>query len=79
MRLSELLSHQVVDQNGKKLGHVFEVMGKTIDNDQKILVTEIVFGRKGFLEKLGLLHPKSNKVSWQKVKKVQSGQIVVDR
>ncbi len=52
MRLSELLSREVVGESGVRFGHVHDVRGEL--EDGRLRVTGLVVGGLGFLERFGV-------------------------
>ena len=80
MKLSELLGKQIVSENGKKLGHVFDV--KTESRPLKgeirksIQVEALVYGKQGLLERFGIEHKKAE-ISWEQVLEIQDKKILV--
>ena len=81
-KITELQFLRIVDTNGKKLGHVFDVrsdgapeQGGTQACRQ---ITELVYGRSGLLTRLGLLEAKTETVPWNAVSKIKYGTIIVE-
>ncbi len=52
MRLSELLNREVVDQSGRRLGHVHDVRGELVGG--RLRVIGLVAGKRGILERYGV-------------------------
>jgi hypothetical protein len=72
----ELMRVETAD--GRLLGHVFDLRcrWRSADDDTPIL-EEIVFGRTGLLERVGLRRSKPSTVHWYLVEAVRSNVIVV--
>jgi len=70
MRLHELDEARVLDEEGKKLGHVHEVHVK--DGQ----VTTLVYGARGFLQRMAS-NRAGKRVSWANVKAVTKKGIVI--
>jgi sporulation protein YlmC with PRC-barrel domain len=52
MRLSELLSREVVSESGERLGHVHDVRGEL--SEGRLRVTGLVTGKLGIFERYGV-------------------------
>jgi len=71
----ELMRVETAD--GRLLGHVFDLRCRgTVDGDPPLL-EEIVFGRSGWLERIGLRRSKPSTVHWYLVEAVRGNVIVV--
>jgi sporulation protein YlmC with PRC-barrel domain len=81
-KVSELLRANVVTASGKYCGRVIEVRSAgepehgASNNDRQI--TELVCGRQGLLESMGLRRAIVRVVPWQSVKRIEHATIVVD-
>jgi sporulation protein YlmC with PRC-barrel domain len=87
MRLSELLSREVVSESGQRLGRVHDVRGELVDG--RLQVTGLVAGKLGILERYGVGTqgsggPRQAKVhghpviAWERVVRVGSAVVVRD-
>jgi sporulation protein YlmC with PRC-barrel domain len=87
MRLSELLSREVVSESGQRLGRVHDVRGELVGG--RLRVTGLIAGKLGILERYGVgTHgsggPRQAKVHghpvilWERVVRVGSAVVVRD-
>jgi sporulation protein YlmC with PRC-barrel domain len=83
MRLSEFLKLEVVSVNGRHLGHVVELRcaGEPEHGNprQERVISEFLFGRFGWLERLGLKAVNEQKVPWESVLAIRDGKILIRR
>ena len=84
MTLGELLGTRVRDEDGRRLGHVHDVRAEL--RDDREVVTGLVVGRHGALERLGLGAPRAwprprsrDVVPWRDVVRVTRAGVVVRR
>jgi len=81
MKLTELLSSEVVAQDGKHLGRVVELRcaGEPEHGDSRDarVVTEVIFGKAGWLERLGFRPVEERRVPWSAVLSLEKGRITV--
>ena len=80
MKLTELLLSRVVNERGKLLGHVIDVRceplpGKTRGSEP--ILTELLYGAGGLLERLGLREVKTEGIPWNAVLKFDGKTITV--
>lgn len=75
-RLSELIRCQVVRRDGSRLGHLFDIRARRERN--ALVVTEIVFGMPGLIERMGLKKAQTKCVPWDAVLEVGAQRIVID-
>lgn len=82
MKLSEFQFMRVETEGGRFLGHVFDLRshgepehGET--HDARV-VNEIVYGRLGLLERLGMVQAEPDTIPWEAVKEIRGNKIVVD-
>jgi sporulation protein YlmC with PRC-barrel domain len=83
VRLSELLGAQVRTEAGRSLGHVYDVRAR-FGGDGELVVTGLVVGRLGLLERLGIgawdrqerLRSR-DVVAWEHVESAEPGLVVV--
>lgn len=87
MRLSELLSREVVSESGRTLGHIHDIRGEL--EDGRLRVTGLIAGELGILERYGIgTHgsggPRQAKVHghpvipWERVVRIGSQVVVRD-
>ena len=81
MRLTELCKFEVVTEGGKYLGHVVDLRcaeepehGETRNYR---VVSELIFGKAGWLEHLGFRAVEQRRVQWQAVQAINDGQIII--
>lgn len=82
MKVSEFQFMRVETEGGRFLGHVFDLRshgepehGETRDAR---VVNEIVYGRLGLLERLGIVRADADTIPWEAVKEIKEDKIVVD-
>ena len=75
-RLSELLECELVRRDGSHLGHLSDVRARRTRD--ALVVTELVFGMPGLLERMGLKQAQTKCVPWDAVIEVSARRIVVD-
>jgi sporulation protein YlmC with PRC-barrel domain len=83
VRLSELLGARVQTPAGRSLGHVHDVRAR-LGDDGDLVVTGLVVGRLGLLERLGIgawdreerLRSR-DVVAWERVESAEPGLVVV--
>ena len=68
---------RVETEAGRFLGHVFDLRCQWQPGDRQSSVGEVIFGRRGLLERLGLAERKPDSVWWSAVRSVGDGVIVV--
>jgi hypothetical protein len=71
----ELMRVETAD--GRLLGHVFDLRCRWDADGEVPRVEEIVFGRSGWLERIGLRRSKPSTVHWYLVESVRGNVIVV--
>jgi hypothetical protein len=70
----ELMRVETAD--GRSLGYVFDLRCRWSGADAPVL-EEIIFGKRGWLERIGLRHTKPHSVHWYLVEAVRGNVIVV--
>ena len=72
---------RVVNEKGETLGHVFDMRTRYDPDEpgQGALVTDLIFGTRGFLRTIGLHGARGKSIPWQKVLAVHEDRIVVRR
>jgi sporulation protein YlmC with PRC-barrel domain len=82
MKLSELLGTEVVSQDGRHLGRVVELRcagePEHGDSRESRLVTELIYGKAGWLERLGFKAVEECLVPWRAVKAIEERRIIVN-
>jgi hypothetical protein len=81
-KITQLLFCEVVSQEGEHLGRVFDVRCEGepehgIAHEGRT-VSELIYGERGFWEVLGFKKALGKRVSWQAVKRLEPGKIVID-
>jgi sporulation protein YlmC with PRC-barrel domain len=82
MKASEFQYMRIETESGRFLGHVFDLRSRGepeygVAHDARIL-TEIVYGRIGLFERLGLVQADPTTIPWKAVKRIRDNTIVVD-
>ncbi|MFL5839878.1 MAG: PRC-barrel domain-containing protein [Thermoleophilaceae bacterium] len=90
IRLTDILGSEVVDDDGRRLGHAADVRierGAGDDEDPgraEWRLKGIVVGRRGLLERFGAARPEADEpilphdlVPWERVLRIEDGRIVV--
>ena len=82
MRAHEFQYMKVETEGGRFLGHVFDLRSKGEPeygepHDERV-VNEIVYGRLGLFERLGLTQAEPQTFSWKAVKAIRDGKLIVD-
>ena len=70
----ELMRVRTAD--GRELGHVFDLRCET-DRGKAPVLSAIVYGERGLLERLGLRHSPPTVVPWARVRSIEGRVIVV--
>jgi hypothetical protein len=82
-KVSEFQYARVEREDGKFLGHVFDLRSRGLpehgDMREARVVTELVYGKRGLLARLGLVHAQATTLAWESVKEIRDGKIIVDR
>jgi sporulation protein YlmC with PRC-barrel domain len=77
--LSELLGRKVVDQSGRKLGHVYEAKAHW-EGDGTVVIDELILDRGGLRRRLrGPGGPEEEAVPWEAVVELPDETVVVRR
>lgn len=75
---SGLIGRVVRDQDGRKLGRVYEVRGHW-EPDRSILLEELLVGRRALLRRLRGPGPGERGIPWAAVSEISEDGIVVSR
>jgi sporulation protein YlmC with PRC-barrel domain len=77
--LSELLGRKVVDQSGRKLGHVYEAKAHW-EGDGTVVIDELILDRGGLRRRLrGPGGPEEEAIPWEAVVELPDETVVVRR
>jgi len=68
---------RIESEAGRSLGRVFDLRCRWRTGDRQSPVDQIVFGRRGLLERVGLAEGKAASLRWSAVKALRDGVIVV--
>jgi sporulation protein YlmC with PRC-barrel domain len=69
---------RVQTTDGRELGRVSDLRIQWDPDGGGPVVTEVIFGKRGFLERLGLRQTQARTVRWAKVKAVHPDLLVVE-
>jgi sporulation protein YlmC with PRC-barrel domain len=64
MRLSDLLGLRLVDADGRNLGRLMDLRGPITAMPQDLRIREIVYGERGFMEKIGFGKGEAKYIRW---------------
>ncbi len=82
MRAHEFQYMEVVTESGRFLGHVFDLRSRGEpehgERREARVVHEIIYGRLGLFDRLGLTQAEPKMLSWKAVKAIRDNQLVVD-
>lgn len=82
MKLSEFCKLEVFGTNGQHFGRVVELRcaGEPEHGDTRSerIVTELIFGKMGWLERVGLRAIDERKVPWRLVRTIKDGKIFIE-
>lgn len=80
-KVSEFQFLRVESEDGKFLGHVFDLRSSGEPEHgltrEKRVVTELVYGKMGLLARLGLDEADATTLPWESVKEISEGKIIV--
>ncbi|HWQ36676.1 MAG TPA: PRC-barrel domain-containing protein [Blastocatellia bacterium] len=81
MKLSELLRMEVVARDGRHLGWVIDLRcaGEPEHGDARPerIVSELVYGKAGWLERLGFRAVRERRTPWAAVTAIENGRIII--
>lgn len=77
MKITELLFLNVIDQDGRALGHVLDLRCRPKPETNESDVWEFVYGWGGLLERLGLKKITRERIAWQSVVRVEGKTLVI--
>ena len=69
---------RIETRSGRHLGHLFDLRCSWQPGHPQAVIDEIVFGRIGLMERLGLKVRKPDSVPWSAVLEVRNGVLIVD-
>jgi sporulation protein YlmC with PRC-barrel domain len=75
--LCGLDGQRVHREDGRALGHLFDLHCAWQPGEESSAVDELIYGRTGLLERLGLLHRQPASVPWSSVRRIEDKAIVV--
>jgi sporulation protein YlmC with PRC-barrel domain len=82
MRLHEFQYMEVLTEGGRFLGHVFDLRSKGEPEygapHEARVVDEVVYGRLGLFERLGLTQAEPKTLPWKAVKAIRDNRLIVD-
>ncbi|MBV8858657.1 MAG: hypothetical protein JOZ02_17115 [Acidobacteria bacterium] len=82
MRAHEFQYMEVLTESGRFLGHVFDLRSRGEPEygapHEERVVNEVVYGRLGLFERLGLTQAEPKTFSWKAVKAIRDGKLIVD-
>jgi sporulation protein YlmC with PRC-barrel domain len=74
-RFTSLVGREVVTEGGRQLGACHDLRGPLAE--RSLRVTELVVGRRGLLERLGIRRGPRDAVAWDAVVRIGGRKIVV--
>jgi len=74
VKLSELLERPIATRDGRKLGHLLDVR---IGSDKGV-VTQGIYGLRGFLERIGFRKGRASTFRWDQVIAIEDERIVIE-
>lgn len=75
--LSALDAQRLVAEDGRRLGRLFDLACRWQPGEAASPIEELIYGRIGLLERVGLVHEKPPSVPWSAVRRIGPGAIVV--
>lgn len=82
MKLTEFLKLEVVDERGRRLGHVVDLRcpGEPEHGDTREArpVGELIYGKAGWLERLGFRSVEERRAPWESVLSIEGGKILIE-
>lgn len=82
MRAHEFQYMEVLTESGRFLGHVFDLRSRGEpeygEPHEERVVNEIVYGRLGLFERLGLTQAEPKTFPWKAVKAIRDGKLIVN-
>jgi len=80
MKLSEIIGMEVVSSSGSVLGQIVDLRSAGEPEHQAQpyrLVTEIIIGRAGRMERLGFRAVKKEVISWSKIASIEGNRVTL--
>ena len=80
-RLTEFQGLKIYSENGESLGRLFDLRSPGLPEhgethaDRRI--EELVYGKVGLFQRLGLIQSKADTISWERVVEIKNGKIVI--
>jgi sporulation protein YlmC with PRC-barrel domain len=82
MKFTELIKMEVVDRDGNHLGRVVDLRcaGEPERGGLRatLPVTELIYGKAGWLERLGFRAAEERRVAWASVIAIEDGKITIE-
>ena len=70
-------AQRLVAEDGRRLGRLFDLGCRWQPGDEHSAIDELVYGRTGLLERVGLVHERPPSVPWSAVRRIEPRAIVV--
>jgi sporulation protein YlmC with PRC-barrel domain len=77
MKLSDLLFLEIADEGGRRLGHLIDLRCEPKPQTNEADIREFVYGYGGLAERLGLKRVVRERISWESVRKIHAGILIV--
>jgi sporulation protein YlmC with PRC-barrel domain len=81
-KITDLKHLKIYTEDGKPLGRVFDLRSPGLPdhglNHKERIIGELVYGKLGLLESLGLRQAKATTVNWDRVVEIKDGRITVN-
>ncbi len=82
MRAHEFQFMEVLTESGRLLGHVFDLRSRGEpeygEPHEARVVDEVIYGRLGLFERLGLTQAEPKVIPWKAVKAIRDGKLIVE-
>ena len=75
--LCALDAQRMVAEDGRELGRLFDLSCRWQPGEASSPIEDLIYGRIGWLERVGLVHEKPPSVPWTAVRRVEQRAIVV--
>jgi hypothetical protein len=80
-KITDLQFLSIVTEDDKALGHVFDFRSPGVPehgvNHQERIISELVYGELGLLERFGLKQAQAKTLAWKFVIEIKDGRIIV--
>jgi hypothetical protein len=71
-------AQRMVAEDGRRLGRLFDLGCRWQPGNERSAIEELVYGRIGLLERIGLVHEEPPSVPWSAVRRIEPEAIVVE-